>query len=141
MPTIHPAFQCVVTSPSGKLIDCMAISVVFPAHDGEVGILRNHIPMLCELGMGIMKITGVPADIDTNPHETFLFIDGGFALLAANVLTLTAFEAISSSNTESDKMKQIIERVEKAAAEAAISQQRSHCLRKISLLRRLTISI
>ena len=141
MPAMHPAFQCVVTSPSGRLIDCMATSVVFPAHDGEVGILYNHIPMLCELGMGIMKITGVPPDIDTSPSETFLFIDGGFALLAANVLAITAFEAISPRDTESARMEQIIERAERTAAEAAISQQRSYYLRKISLLKRLTISI
>jgi F0F1-type ATP synthase epsilon subunit len=98
VPAAHPEFQCVVVSPLGKLLDCKTTSVVFPAHDGEVGILCNHIPMFCKLGVGVMKITGIPPDVDTPPQVTFLLIEGGFALLAANVLTIMAFAATSLDN-------------------------------------------
>jgi F0F1-type ATP synthase epsilon subunit len=95
VPAVHPAFQCIVVSPLGKLLDCMTTSVIFPAHDGKVGIWYNHIPMLCKLDVGIMKIIGVPPDVDTPPQITSLLIKGGFALLAANVLTIMAFDASS----------------------------------------------
>ena len=104
MPAVHPAFQCIVVSPLGKLLDCMATSVVFPAHDGKVGILYNHIPMFCKLDGGVMKITGVPPDVDTPPQITSLLIQGGFALLAANVLTIMAFDAASLEEDNAEKI-------------------------------------
>jgi F0F1-type ATP synthase epsilon subunit len=137
MPATHPAFQCVVTSPSGKLLGGLATSVVFPAHDGQVCVWYNHIPMLCKLGLGIMKITGVAPDVDTSANITFLFVDGGFALLAANVLTITAFEAVSPRDTKLEKIQRIIEKAEKSAAGAVTPLQRRHYLNKISLLRQL----
>jgi F0F1-type ATP synthase epsilon subunit len=101
VPAAAPEFQCVVVSPLGKLLDCRATSVVFPAHDGKVGILYNHIPMLCKLDGGVMKITGVAPDVDTPPKVTYISVEGGFALLAANVLTIIAFDAsLENSNTE-----------------------------------------
>lgn len=137
MPAVHPVFQCVVISPAGKILDCMAVSVVLPAHDGEVGIWCNHVPMLCKLAMGMVKITGVPSDVDTPPEITFLFIEGGFALLAANVLTVTAFDAVSSRDSSAEKIRRIIERTEKSAAGTVTQQQRRHYLKKISLLTQL----
>jgi F0F1-type ATP synthase epsilon subunit len=110
VPAVHPVFRCIVTSPLGKLLDCMATSVVFPAHDGKVGIWYGHIPMLCKLDVGIMKITGVPPDVDTPPQISSLLIEGGFALLAANILTIMAFDASSvgdsvEENTSIEKTK------------------------------------
>ncbi|MFZ0035211.1 MAG: hypothetical protein WAK60_09540 [Sedimentisphaerales bacterium] len=101
----HPPFRCIVASPSGKLLDCMATSVIFPAHDGKVGIWHNHIPMLCKLDAGIMKITGVPQDVGTPPEITSLSIAGGFALLAANVLTIITAYSRVEKNTSVEKTK------------------------------------
>jgi F0F1-type ATP synthase epsilon subunit len=82
----------------------MATSVIFPAHDGKVGIWYNHIPMLCKLDVGVMKITGVPLDVDTPPQITSLLIEGGFALLAANILTIMAFDAASLEDSSAEKI-------------------------------------
>jgi F0F1-type ATP synthase epsilon subunit len=110
---------------------------VFPAHDGEVGVWCNHIPMFCKLGMGVMKIIGVSPDVGTSLDVTFLLIDGGFALLAANVLTIIAFDAISPRDTKSEKIQRIVERTEKLASSDIAAEQRRHYLKKISLLRQL----
>ena len=126
-------------SPTAKLLDCMATSVVFPAHDGEVGIWHNHIPMLCELDVGMMKITGVPPDVDTPPGETALLIDCGFALLAKNVLTITAFDAISPRDTKAEKIRQLIDKAEQKLASGSLTpRQRRNCLKRISLLKQLS---
>ncbi len=114
MPPVHPEFRCVVVSPLGKLLDCKATSVVFPAHDGKVGILYGHIPMLCKLDGGVMKISGVPPDVDTPPQVTSFSIKGGFALLAANVLTIMAFDATSSENSNAEE-NTFVEEAKKSA--------------------------
>jgi len=115
----------------------MVTSVVFPAHDGRVGIWHNHIPMLCKLGMGMMKITHILPDVDTPLSEILLFIDGGFALLAANVLEVTAFDAISLRDTKAEKIQRIIKRLEKSVATALTPESRHHYTTKISLLKQL----
>jgi len=120
MPAVHPEFRCVVVSPLGKLLDCKATSVVFPAHDGKVGILYNHIPMFCKLDRGVMKITGVPPDVDTPPQVTSVFIEGGFALLAANVLTIMASDAASLDDDNTEEMH--LSKRPKAGKSAAVAR-------------------
>ncbi|MGA1980760.1 MAG: hypothetical protein ABSG99_09420 [Sedimentisphaerales bacterium] len=117
MPAVHPEFRCVVVTPLGKLLDCRTTSVVFPAHDGKVGIWSGHIPMLCKLDGGVMKISGVPPDVDTPPQITSVLIKGGFALLAANVLTIMAFDAISLGDSRAEKNTSI-EKTKKSASGA-----------------------
>jgi F0F1-type ATP synthase epsilon subunit len=59
----HPeekTFHCELIDPTGKLLDCQVTSVVLPAHDGQIGILYNHMPMLCQLGLGTMRVTPAP---------------------------------------------------------------------------------
>ena len=89
-------FACSLIDPTGKLLDCRTTSVVLPAHDGQIGILYNHMPMLCQLGLGVMRVS-VAAD---EPHkeasegEASFFIDGGFALIAANSVMVVAYDAL-----------------------------------------------
>ncbi len=45
-----------VISPEALLYEGEADSVVAPAHDGEVGILSGHAPMMALLGRGVLRI-------------------------------------------------------------------------------------
>ena len=45
-----------VISPESLLFEGDAPSVVAPAHDGEVGILTGHAPMVTVLGTGTLRI-------------------------------------------------------------------------------------
>jgi len=47
-----------VISPTRAVFDGGAESVVAPAHDGEVGILRGHAPMVTLLGEGVVTVRG-----------------------------------------------------------------------------------
>ena len=53
-------FHCELIDPKGKLLDQEVAAVVLPAHDGHLGILYNHMPMLCQLGLG-MRVTTASA--------------------------------------------------------------------------------
>jgi F0F1-type ATP synthase epsilon subunit len=88
-------FQCVVIAPSGKLLDCASDSVIIPAHDGQRGILRNHMPMFCALGLGIMEIKNVSSELNALQKPLFLMVNGGFALFASNLLKVVAYDAVS----------------------------------------------
>lgn len=131
-------FRCVVVAPSGKLLDCDTISVVFPAHDGQVGVWRNHMPMLCKLGLGIMSVEDVPSNSELQPKHTFLLVDGGFVQVSSNLLTVIAQDAVCFRGVESQKVEQILEKAKSKAANIADKlKQQSHEMKKLSLLTKL----
>jgi len=74
-------FQCSVVTPERAVLECEANFVALPAWDGEVGILRNRAPLLCRLGIGSLRI-------ETPAENHLLFVDGGFAEMAENKLTI-----------------------------------------------------
>lgn len=47
-----------VISPEKVLYDGEAASLVAPAHDGQVGILTGHAPMMTLLGRGTLRLEG-----------------------------------------------------------------------------------
>ena len=47
-----------VISPEAVLFEGEAESVVAPAHDGEVGILTGHAPLMALLGEGELRLGG-----------------------------------------------------------------------------------
>ena len=115
MATKDESFQCVVIAPQGKLVNCQASSVIFPAHDGYVGIWQNHVPMFCGVGLGIMEVRKF---IPGQPQGSviYLLINEGFLLMTHNQLTATATEAISLEGMDSDKVEQTLEKTRKKLA-------------------------
>ena len=74
-------FQCSVVTPERAVLECEAKSVTLPAWDGEIGILRNRAPLVCRLGIGELRVES-PSEKHT------LFLDGGFAEMSENRLTI-----------------------------------------------------
>jgi F-type H+-transporting ATPase subunit epsilon len=137
MTEIDNTFKCVVIAPPGKLLDSSTTSAVFPAHDGYVGVLYNHMPMLCELGLGIMKVTPVSED-PTRPEADYLFlIDGGFALVSKNIVTVTSYEALSFRDIRPERIEQMLQKAKKKLAAAVTAQQREHDTQKLALMTQL----
>jgi F-type H+-transporting ATPase subunit epsilon len=87
------AFKCTVATPEGLLFDNSANSATIPAHDGQVGILTDHAPILVKLGAGLLTIDGGGA-------RTSYFISGGVAQMKDNVLTVLSDEAITTDKLD-----------------------------------------
>lgn len=79
-------FSVSVVTPEGAVLDCEATAAVFPAFDGEVGILPNHAPLLAKVGIGVLRVT-------TSGETKRLFVDGGFAQVVDNRLSLLTEQA------------------------------------------------
>ncbi|MFQ5463872.1 MAG: ATP synthase F1 subunit epsilon [Phycisphaerae bacterium] len=94
-------FECSVVTPEKVALRCDAQSVTFPAHDGEVGILKNRAPLICKMGIGVLKIAG-PSDSHT------LFVDGGFAQVCENQLTLLTEQAIAPDKLQKESAEQAL---------------------------------
>jgi F-type H+-transporting ATPase subunit epsilon len=141
MPSEAPKFQCVVITPQGTLVNYSAISVIMPAHDGYVGILANHMPFFCNLGLGLMRIISAEST-SVEKIETTILLDGGFAMVSSNVLTVIASVAVSPAHTKNEKIKQEIETLRKTAAEnVSLHERRLHDRQKAALLEKLIKSV
>ena len=74
-------FNCSVVTPERAVLECEAKFVALPAWDGEVGILKGRAPLLCKLGIGRLRI-------ETAEGKHVLFVDGGFAEMLGEQLTI-----------------------------------------------------
>ena len=115
-------FQCVVIAPSGKLLDCASDSVIIPAHDGQRGILRNHMPMFCALGLGIMEIKNVSSELNALQKPLFLMVNGGFALFASNLLKVVAYDAVSLQGLAPEQIEHIRQKEQKRLTHKGVSK-------------------
>ena len=79
--------QCVVVTPERTLFDELVEFVALPLLDGELGILPGRAPLLGRLGYGELR---------TKAHGNAqrYFIDGGFAQVRDNVVTVLTNRAL-----------------------------------------------
>jgi F-type H+-transporting ATPase subunit epsilon len=76
-----------VISPEAVLYEGQTDSVVAPAHDGEVGILTGHAPMMALLGKGVLRLGGGGAG-----GRTFN-VEGGFLQVVDNTVRVVTEKA------------------------------------------------
>jgi F-type H+-transporting ATPase subunit epsilon len=91
------SFRCIVITPERQALDAEVSQVTVPAHDGEIGILPGHAPLLANLGVGLLKYQ------DTSGTDHFLFIDGGFCHVLNNEVTLLTSGAIAKDEITADE--------------------------------------
>jgi F0F1-type ATP synthase epsilon subunit len=133
---VQKAFNCVVIAPMGKLVDCKTNSVIFPAHDGQVGIWYNHMPMFCKLGLGIMEIKRIGDD--QQMEDMFILVDGGFSMVCSNLLKVVSYDAVFPRDLKPEDLEQMTTSLKKELSSDALDQQqRQHQARKLAFLTHL----
>jgi len=80
-----------VTTPEHQVLEETAESVVIPAHDGELGVLEARSPLMCDLGIGQLRYT-------KEGHTLRVYVDGGFAQINENVVTVLTPHALKPEN-------------------------------------------
>ena len=74
--------RCVIVTPERTEVDVTAASVVVPLIDGEMGILKNHSPLVGRLGYGVLRVK------DSGGTTQKYFVEGGFVQVAENVVSV-----------------------------------------------------
>lgn len=92
-------FHCTVVTPERAVLDCDAEFVALPAWDGEVGILRHRAPLMVKLGIGVLRVT-------TAESTRKMAIDGGFAEMVDNELTVLTEHAFFAADLEREAVEQ-----------------------------------
>ena len=111
----EPTFHCSVVTPERAILECDASFAAFPAHDGEFGIMPRRAPLLCRLGTGILRVK-------VDGEERQFFVDGGFAQMVDNRLTLLTEQARGTDEIELDAARQALEDARAMSVEEGTSQ-------------------
>jgi F-type H+-transporting ATPase subunit epsilon len=76
----------VVVTPERAVLDEAADFVALPMYDGELGVLPGRAPLIGRLGYGELRIR-------RGEQQQLFFVDGGFAQVRANVVTVLTSRA------------------------------------------------
>jgi F-type H+-transporting ATPase subunit epsilon len=100
--------KCVVVTPERAVLDEPAEFVSLPMFDGELGVLPGRAPLIGRLGPGELRL---------QQHGTArrLFVDGGFAQVRSDVVTVLTRRATNAAEIDSQAARQ-----ELTAAQAAV---------------------
>ena len=80
------SLHVVVISPERTIYDGEAESVIAPAWDGELGILRGHAPLMALLGEGDVRVR-------TGGKTEHFHVEGGFLQVVDDVVTVLSERA------------------------------------------------
>ena len=96
-----PLLQVEIVSPERPLHRGEAGAVVGESHDGQVGILPGHAPLVAMLGTGVLRVQhGGPRE----GHEVFA-IRGGFLQVLGAKVTLLVTDAIRAAEVDAAKAR------------------------------------
>lgn len=97
--SVADTIKCVVVTPDGQAVEQDGEFVVITAHDGQFGILPGRAPLLCKLAPGMVRI-------DHHGARDVYFVAGGFAEVAADVVTVITTIAIPADQLDADAVDQ-----------------------------------
>lgn len=103
-------FHVSVVTPEGSVLEADALSAVFPAHDGEIGILPHHAPLLSLLGIGELRVTRADG------AEDRLYVDGGFAQFIDDKLTLVTEDAMPVAKLDPEGPARLLDKARELRA-------------------------
>jgi F-type H+-transporting ATPase subunit epsilon len=85
--------RCVIVTPERAVLDDRFEFVVLPMYDGELGVLHDRAPLIGRLGAGELRLR-------RGSEERRYFVDGGFAQVRANVVSVLTPRAVRAEDID-----------------------------------------
>ena len=108
-----------------------ATEVVVPAFEGEMGILKDHIPIISFLKPGIIKVM-------RRGDEERYYVEDGILEFKDNHLSILTSSIIKVSDLDKSKIENLISDSEKASQKENLDDQSKYLIdQKIEVLKTL----
>tara|TARA_B100001248_G_scaffold27604_1_gene18114 strand:- start:3333 stop:3722 length:390 start_codon:yes stop_codon:yes gene_type:complete len=121
-----------IISPDKSIFKNETNEVTIPSYEGEMGILKDHVPLITFLRPGILKIIG-----ETNQ---LFFIEDGIVEFSNNKLLILTSTAKQLSDFNIDSLNLMIEDTQKKIAKNEISDKEKYLLSfKMEVLKNITL--
>ena len=113
-------FTVEIISPDKSIIKSDTTEVTIPSFEGEMGILKDHIPLITFLRPGIIEIK--------DQNERKYFVEDGTVEFSNNNLLILTSTAKELSNIDKESLSTIIGKVEKKLSEDKITDKERYLL-------------
>ena len=129
-------YKIEIVSPEKVIFSDESIQeVVLPSYEGEMGILKDHIPIISFLRPGIVKI------LKSSENVNSFFVQDGIIEFYNNNLTILSSKIINIKNLNKEKIDQLITETEKILNDEKLSDDKRYLANhKIDVLRSLNLN-
>lgn len=99
-------------SPEASIVSSEVDMVLIPGVDGDAGILPDHAPFMTTLRQGIVEVTFEQGNV-----KKYL-VEGGFADITQDKMTILAETSLNLSDTDSKVLKSELDIINEKLASA-----------------------
>jgi len=125
-------FKVEIVSPERPILETESSEVIIPAYEGEMGILKDHIPLITFLRPGIIRII--------NEKEKTFFVEEGTVEFANNNLLILTSRAKEVSKMDKKLIEVLIEEAEKSISSDEVTDKDKYLLSyKIETLKNISL--
>ena len=108
-------FTIEIISPDKTILKSEANEVVIPSFEGQMGILKDHIPLITFLRPGLILVK--------NQEEKKYFVEEGTVEFSDNNLLILSSTAKDLKNIEKNSINDLIEQAEKKLKGSSLSDK------------------
>jgi len=130
------SFKIEIISPEKRIFDEENVNeAVLPAYEGQMGILKDHIPIISFLKPGILKIS------QSNNNIKSFFVEEGIIEFYKNCLTVLSSKIIDIKSLKKEKISELISEAEtKLKDEKLDDNQRYLAQHKLEVLSNINLN-
>ena len=107
-----------IISPDRQVIKIETSEVIIPAYEGEIGILKDHIPLITFLRPGLIQIQG--------ESDKKYFVEDGTVEFANNNLLILTSTAKEIQELDKNLIDSIISSAENKLADANVTDKEKY---------------
>ena len=128
-------FNIEIVNPEKSFLSKENVSeVVIPAFEGEIGILKDHIPIISFLKPGIIKVF-------TGTEEENYYVEDGIVEFRDNSLSILTSSIFNLKDIDKNYINNSISEAEKELSKDEIDDQKRFLLNhKVDVLKSLSIN-
>ena len=114
-------------SPESSIFSGEVDMIILPGKEGDAGILPNHAPFMTSLRVGVVEVT-------INSKIKKYLVDGGFADVSSEGITLLAERSFNLTESSSDEHSQLLDEVNKDLDKAESDKEKEDLNTKKEIL-------
>ena len=124
-------FLLEIISPDNLIIESEATEVTIPSYEGQMGILKDHIPLITFLRPGLIVIK-------KNGEKIFFFVEEGTVEFSKNKLLILSSTTRSLEDFDKNSINDLIKNSQNKLSNPKINDKEKYLLsHKIDTLREI----
>ena len=119
-----------IITPDSTIFESETNEVTILAYEGQMGILKDHIPLITFLRPGLITIKG--------QDEKKFYVEEGTVEFSNNILLILTSKTIEASNLNKDSINELLNQAEKKLVDDITDKERYLLSYKIDTLKEIS---